>query len=586
MSLPTHAASPNCSVNANKPYRTPKNNVVYLVTPECTKRPFFNPAVYLSHFSDWNQVIFVEQDILDAIPEDVLRFVPWGPLRLFKNGSLVKLTSNPNVYLLEDNKAYPLADENAFKAFGYSFDQVEDVTSATLDKFAIQTTPLKDASSAPASLVFKYTDGPNVYILKQTDGRLAKVRLTSMDEVNAISRGDRIATLSTNAAFADLIQGTSGSDSSAPTILSFRFASPSSTSMTATISELTATDNIGVTAYLVTETTSTPSLTNPKWSQSPPTAYTFSSMGKNTLHAWVKDAIGNISANKSASVTIVDYLTDIKPPTITTVASTPTASKISITWKTNEDSDSVVTYGITDTYGHSTSSKTLATSHSIEVTDLIPGTLYHFRISSTDASSNTTITEDYTLTTKSDTTSPAVTAFSIPASSTSMIVPIKKFTATDDVGITGYMITRSTTVPFASSTDWLAAPPSNYDFARAGTVSLYPWVKDAAGNVSMGPIASTIITVGLTYPSIDSISATAFATGATITWTTSQPSKSVVSYGLTKGYGSNINDNTYISAHSAILTSLTPGTLYHYYITATNSGGAEQNSGDLTIQIP
>ena len=40
------------------------------------------------------------------------------------------------------------------------------------------------------------------------------------------------------------------------------------------------------------------------WSTSPPASYTFSTTGKKTLYAWAKDAAGNVSANKSATVTI------------------------------------------------------------------------------------------------------------------------------------------------------------------------------------------------------------------------------------------------------------------------------------------
>lgn len=42
----------------------------------------------------------------------------------------------------------------------------------------------------------------------------------------------------------------------------------------------------------------------------------------------------------------------------------------------------------------------------------------------------------------SDTTAPTVTAFTIPSTSNSLTVPITAFAATDDVGVTGYLVNR------------------------------------------------------------------------------------------------------------------------------------------------
>lgn len=584
--LPLGASAATCPLKTEKPYRTPSDNTVYLVTAECTKRPFFNPAVYLSHFASWNDVIFVEQPSLNAIPKDPLNFVPWGPLRKFKNGSLVKLTSNPSVYLLEDGKAYTLADEQAFKSFGYAFDQIEDVTQKTLDQFTIQSNPLKTAKDAPASLVFKYANSPNVFALKQTTAGLVKSHLKSMDEVNAISRGDRIATLTSDAVFADA-EGTSNTaDSVSPEIIAFKIGtSASSTSLTVPITQFTASDNIGVTGYLLTEASSTPSFSNPNWKTSVPSDYTFTTTGTRMLYAWTKDAIGNISASKSASIAIVNPGTDLTPPTISSIIATPTAAGMIITWKTNEAANSTVAYGSTTAYGATSVSSTLVTAHTINITGLNPGTTYHFTVSSVDASGNVQTSGDYTASLKADTTPPLVTVFTIPTSSTSMVVPVT-LTATDDVGVAGYLLTKTTTVPLSNATEWSAAPPTTYDFARGGTVSVYAWAKDTSGNISASRIASSVITPGVTYPTISNLNVIPSATSLTMTWTTSLPTKTVLSYGLTAGYGSQITDNSFVSAHSAVINGLTSGQTYHYSITATTAANAAFSTENAIVTLP
>ena len=184
-----------------------------------------------------------------------------------------------------------------------------------------------------------------------------------------------------------------------------RFSIPStSTSLTVPITSFTATDNVGVTGYMINESSPKPSASAAGWSAIPPASYTFSSAGTKRLYAWAKDAAGNVSNRKSARVRI----------------SLPAG----------------------------------------------------------------------------DTTAPSVTGFSIPSTSTSLTVPITSFTATDNVGVTGYMINGSSSKPSANAAGWSATPSLNYSFSSVGTKTLYAWAKDAAGNVSAGRSASVTITSG------------------------------------------------------------------------------------------
>jgi hypothetical protein len=94
-----------------------------------------------------------------------------------------------------------------------------------------------------------------------------------------------------------------------------------------------------------------------------------------------------------------------------------------------------------------------------------------------------------------DTQAPTVTAFQLSASSSSLTVPITAFTATDNLGVTGYQATESATAPAAGAAGWTASPPSSYTFASEGTKTLYGWARDAAGNVSAARSATTTITL-------------------------------------------------------------------------------------------
>ncbi|RJR20529.1 MAG: hypothetical protein C4581_03240, partial [Nitrospiraceae bacterium] len=83
-----------------------------------------------------------------------------------------------------------------------------------------------------------------------------------------------------------------------------------------------------------------------------------------------------------------------------------------------------------------------------------------------------------------DTTAPSVTAFTATSPTNSLNIPVTSFTATDNVAVTGYMITISSTPPLAGAAGWTGTAPATYTVVSGGTYTLYPWAKDAAGNVS------------------------------------------------------------------------------------------------------
>ncbi len=76
-------------------------------------------------------------------------------------------------------------------------------------------------------------------------------------------------------------------------------------------------------------------------------------------------------------------------PLISNVAVVPSVTTATITWDTNEDTDSLVNYGLTTGLGSSESDWPRITSHSMLLTGLNPGTQYFFDVTSTDLAGNT-----------------------------------------------------------------------------------------------------------------------------------------------------------------------------------------------------
>jgi hypothetical protein len=110
---------------------------------------------------------------------------------------------------------------------------------------------------------------------------------------------------------------------------------------------------------------------------------------------------------------------DTLAPLISQVGATDIAdSAATIQWSTNESSDSQVEYGLTAAYGATTPLDTeLVTQHTVDLSGLLPGTLYHYRVRSADGSGNGASSEDniFETTEPSDTTSPQISSLGVSA---------------------------------------------------------------------------------------------------------------------------------------------------------------------------
>ena len=81
---------------------------------------------------------------------------------------------------------------------------------------------------------------------------------------------------------------------------------------------------------------------------------------------------------------------DTTPPLITNVQSSGiTNNSVTISWDTDEISNSRVNYGTTTNLGDTVSDSSMVTSHSITLTDLLSETTYFYEVQSTDSEGNT-----------------------------------------------------------------------------------------------------------------------------------------------------------------------------------------------------
>lgn len=124
-----------------------------------------------------------------------------------------------------------------------------------------------------------------------------------------------------------------------------------------------------------------------------------------------------------------------------------------------------------------------------------------------DANGNVSAGYPVTLSASSDdNTPPVIAAFTMPATASALSVAVNSFSATDAIGVTGYMITESSSAPSAGALGWSASAPASFTFSAAGTRTAYAWAKDAAGNVSTSVSRSVTIALTDSIPPAVSIS--------------------------------------------------------------------------------
>jgi len=233
--------------------------------------------------------------------------------------------------------------------------------------------------------------------------------------------------------------------------------------------------------------------------------------GSHTLSAKAFDTAGNVGT--SATVTV--QVDNTMPVISSIVASSITSTSATITWTTNETSDTQVEYGATTSYGTSTTlNASLVTSHSSGVSGLTASALYHYRVKSRDAAGNLGVSGDLTFTTAAppDTTAPSgtvtINSGAVATNSTAVTLTL---TCTDNVACTQMQIAPDGT---ANTEAWVtyAASTTTTLTTGNGTKTVAVRFRDAASNTS-AQVTDTII-LDTTAPGAPA-SLTATATSST-----------------------------------------------------------------------
>jgi hypothetical protein len=224
-------------------------------------------------------------------------------------------------------------------------------------------------------------------------------------------------------------------------------------------------------------------------------------------------------------------------------AASVTATAATLTWQTNLTATSQVEYGTTAAYGSNTPlDSTMVTSHQQSLSALKAGTLYHYRVHSSDAGNNFAVSSDLTFTTASsggDTTPPSVSITSPANGSTVSGTIMVTANATDNVGVASVQFqfdganlgAAVTAAPYVFS--WDSTTTAN------GSHTLRAVAADTSNNTAISAgVMVTVSNTSNTAPSITSLSPTSGLVGASVTITganfgATQGTSTVKFYGTT-----------------------------------------------------
>lgn len=128
--------------------------------------------------------------------------------------------------------------------------------------------------------------------------------------------------------------------------------------------------------------------------------YTLDSNFHYEFSGYYTSAKGNLRVD-NFSIERIKTGTDSQPPQLSAiVAQNITTTGAQLFWQTDEPADTQAEYGLTANYGTLSSlASTLTTTHAVMLANLLPNTLYHFRVKSKDGAGNLSVSGDFTFTT-------------------------------------------------------------------------------------------------------------------------------------------------------------------------------------------
>ena len=298
------------------------------------------------------------------------------------------------------------------------------------------------------------------------------------------------------------------------------------------------------------------------------------------------DALGNIAESSEASFATA------APSSISSInAQSTSIGQATITWNTSNQTSSIVEYGLTTSYGEKKESNSLATDHSLDLTNLSQGVLYHYRVKGQDKDNKLYASSDQTFQPKS----PAqITNVNINGVDEHSATVFFKTNVPTDSNVSYIDTTDNQTTGSQGSTDLTVDHKVQLTNLKQGTTfAVSISVNDEQGIQSKIDAPNFTTGKDTTPPTIENVKTDSALTQSDtvqtiISWKTNEQSSTSVVY--KEGQNGEekeirIADNLTVS-HIAVVTVFKPGTVYSFKVKSTDASGNEATSSDFAMLTP
>lgn len=359
-----------------------------------------------------------------------------------------------------------------------------------------------------------------------------------------------------------------------PTNLSASPASPVKINLTWTAS----TDNTRVQGYTVFRngasvgTSATTSFQDTGLTPNTPYSYTVSAF----------DPPGNASsASATASATTLPDTSAPSAPTNLTAAAVG-ETQISLAWSAATDDVGVAGYKIERSLNNINFSEIgTSSSPAFSSSGLSPSTTYYYKVRAVDLGGNLGDYSNVASAITPDTTPPTIPQGLAATPINETQINLNWNASTDNVGVTGYQIERSSdggaTWPFTE-----VSPTNSYQSTGLTFTTTYRYrvkAKDAAGNISLATAVVIAKPKDSTPPSVPALTAVT-ASGSTaisISWSASTDNVQTTGYRINRCSGNGCTPTPFTttgaSPRTYTSTGLSPSTTYNFSVQASDAAG-------------
>jgi len=315
-----------------------------------------------------------------------------------------------------------------------------------------------------------------------------------------------------------------------------------------------------------------------------------------------QDVAGNVSQSADQNFTT---LTDTTNPVISNIiVQALTQNTTLITWDTDKETNTKVNYGIDHNLGNSLTSSLFGRTHYLKLSGLTATTPYYFKVTATDAYSNSNLSAENSFTTETNPRPDQIPLTEI----TDIADPPSVITDTKAVATFNTDQPAKCVIEYGTQTGTYSEVPfaetdynQNHSIHLTGLISETKYyyqitcedeLETVISSTEHSFTTSEADTIGdTTAPGISSVgSGSITGESVTISWKTDENANSLLEYGITTDYMDmagnsliNFDKTKYTTDHSVIVNNLTPGTKYYYKVLSTDFSGNIAESGEETF---